>query len=210
MASKRDRYPTPRMNQRFTSDPAQASAWAAFLRSGTPQPQSPPQSAQPMQMRHVRTRRKCAIVAYQSGAGGAICRLGSGWAMGRLPYAVTLVLTLGACSPYYTSLPKALTYDMEEVKRAPAQRPDPVVIASNELASIIATEARDVAVGPPRMGAYGWGFCLTAIVATNAGTANAVIWVTVYNPGIYGRRQAEPGDQCEFDRYIAIPPRRQS
>lgn len=128
--------------------------------------------------------------------------------MGRLPFPLVLVLTLEACSPYYTSLPKALTYNMEEVKRPPPPKPDPVAIASNELASIIAaTEARNVAVGPPRMGAYGWGFCLTAIVATNNGEANTILWVTVFNPGIYGRRQAEPGDQCAFDRYTAITPR---
>src|SRR5436189_5272916 len=129
--------------------------------------------------------------------------------MARTLHAMMLAVTLASCSPYYTSLPKALTYEMEEVKRPPAPRPDPVAIASNELPSIIAsTEVKNVKVGAPRMGQYGWGFCLTATVATNSGTTNAAIWVTVYNPGIYGRRQAEPSDQCEFDRYTAISPRR--
>ena len=128
--------------------------------------------------------------------------------MARSVYAMIVALMLGACSPYYTFLPKALTYDMEEVKRPPAPRPDPIAIASTELPSIIAsTEVSNVAVGPPRMGKYGWGFCLTATASTNSGPANTVLWVTVYNPGIYGRRLAEPGDQCEFDRYTAVSPR---
>src|SRR5581483_12341040 len=131
--------------------------------------------------------------------------------MARLGCAVVLALMVGACSPYYTFLPKALTYDMEEVKRPPAPMPDPISIASNELPSIIpSTEANSVAVGPARMGRHGWGFCLTAAVATNSGTTSTVLWVTVYGSGIYGRRQAEPGDQCEFDRYTAIAPRKPS
>ena len=131
--------------------------------------------------------------------------------MARLLYAVMLALPLGACSPYYTFVPKPLTYEMEEVKRPAAPIPDSIAIASNELPSIIASsDVSNVAVGPPRTGKYGWGFCLTATIGTNSGPAKTVLWVTVYNPGIYGRRPAESGDQCAFDRYTAITPRRPS
>jgi hypothetical protein len=119
--------------------------------------------------------------------------------------ALMLSVTLGSCSPYYTALPKALTYQMETDKRAEPPRPDPVAIATNEMPSIIAASAvQNAAVGPPRMGKYGWGFCLTATVVAEAGPTKIALWVTVYDRGVYGRRQVEPGDQCEFDRYTAI------
>jgi len=120
-----------------------------------------------------------------------------------------LAVTLGSCSPYYTFLPKALTYDMEPVRRSEAPKPDPVAIATNELPSIIAAaEVQNVAVGPPRMGRYGWGFCLTATVTSNAGPTKTVLWVTVYDRGIYGRQQAGLEDQCELDRYTTVAVRR--
>jgi len=129
--------------------------------------------------------------------------------MARISLALMLAVTVGSCSPYYTFLPKALTYDMEPAKRYEAPKPDPVAIAANELPSIIAAaEVQDVAVGQPRMGKYGWGFCLTATVSSNAGPTRTVLWVTVYDRGVYGRQQAGPSDQCEFDRYTAVALRR--
>jgi hypothetical protein len=115
---------------------------------------------------------------------------------------------VGSCSPYYSFLPKALTYDMQDLHRADAAQPDPVLIASKNLRTILPSDVdpQSVSVGPPRSTRRGWSFCLKAIVlSSNAGKREAVFWITVLIDGIYDRRLAERTDQCELEQYTPVP-----
>ena len=127
--------------------------------------------------------------------------------MGRLrTFCVALSLATTSCSPYYSFLPKALTYEMAEVKPVDSVPPDVALITATELATIAPAliEPKAVEVAAPRKTNRGWAFCLAATINTQAGVRRTVLWVTVISQGIYDRRPAVPADQCELEQYRLI------
>ena len=112
---------------------------------------------------------------------------------------------LAACSPYYSFLPKALTYEME-TPRSDRGKPDPILIVSKDIGTILpqTTNARAISVGEPRKTNRGWAFCLTATVDTPKGAVPRTFWVTALFAGVYDRRPAEPDDQCELEQYKSV------
>lgn len=112
---------------------------------------------------------------------------------------------LAACSPYYSFLPKILTYEME-TKRSDREAPDPALVVSKDIGTILppATNARAISVGEPRKTNSGWAFCLAATIETPKGAKPVSFWVTVLFAGVYDRRPAEPADQCELEQYKPV------
>ena len=123
---------------------------------------------------------------------------------------VPLMILTAACSPYYSFLPKFLTYDAPQEKR-PDPPPDTVLIVSNDLATMFVpgSEPQDVAVAPPRKTKLGWAFCLTASVVGRIDSTRRkyAYWVTILNQGAYDLRRAEANDQCELEQYVRIVPK---
>jgi hypothetical protein len=121
--------------------------------------------------------------------------------------AVLATTLLGSCSPYYSFLPSALTYEMSSVKRSNEPPPNPVEIAQRDLPLMFVSDAdpKDAAVAPVRKGEQGWAFCLKATVSSNAGRRAVTLWITVIVDGLYDRRPAVPADQCATERYTPVP-----
>src|SRR4051794_24568732 len=85
----------------------------------------------------------------------------------RLP-GLTLAMLATSCSPYYSFLPRVLTYEVAEGRPAESPPPDPVAIATADLRSIFgAGDPHDVSVAAPRRDPRGWSFCLAAKVANS-------------------------------------------